>query len=98
MIHLCLIHSAPTTSAYKHTDNIYTDHALKALLVNFMVDVGGYGVLGLFVAYNLWYHPTWMAFFVGAVSVEIPRDLSPSRHFPSLTSAWITACPRPFRW
>ena len=61
---------------------MYTDHALKALLVNFMVDVGGYGVLGLFVAYNLWYHPTWMAFYVGAVSVEIPRDLfSPSTLF-----------------
>jgi hypothetical protein len=54
---------------------MYTDHALKALLVNFMVDVGGYGVLGLFVAYNLWYHPTWMAFYVGAVSVEIPHVL-----------------------
>ena len=50
----------------------------QALLANFMVDVGGYGVLGLFVAHNLWFQPTWMAYAVGAVRPSPLPLASPS--------------------
>ena len=37
--------------AFQHTMDPVTAHAQSQLLINFCIDVGGYGVLGLFVAW-----------------------------------------------
>jgi hypothetical protein len=45
--------------------------AISHLILNFTIDVGGYGVLGLFVAYQLWTRSSWKAYFLGFVIIGI---------------------------
>jgi hypothetical protein len=45
--------------------------AQSQLLINFCLDVAGYGVLALFVAWGLWTRSSWAAFAIGAVVIGI---------------------------
>lgn len=50
----------------KHKPQVY---ALGGLIRNFVLDVGGYGVLGFFVAYKLWTEASWFAYWIGLVCI-----------------------------
>lgn len=41
------------------------------LILNFTMDVGAAGILGLFVAWMMWTQPTWLAFLLGFVVIGI---------------------------
>jgi hypothetical protein len=43
--------------------------AQSQLLINFCIDVAGYGLLALFVAWGLWARSSWVAFWVGALVI-----------------------------
>lgn len=66
--------NAPFDSFTIPTDAL-TANAQSHLILNFCLDVGGYGVLGLFVAWMLWKRASWTGFWIGAVAIGI-ADLS----------------------
>jgi hypothetical protein len=43
--------------------------AQSQLLINFCIDVAGYGLLSLFVAWGLWARSSWLAYAVGALVI-----------------------------
>lgn len=45
--------------------------AQAQLLVNFCLDVGGYGVLALYVAWELWTRPGWRPYMVGLIVIGL---------------------------
>jgi hypothetical protein len=62
--------NAPRT-AFQHTTDAGTAHAQAQLILNFCIDVGGYGVLGLFVGWMIWAHASWVGYFIGVVVIGI---------------------------
>jgi hypothetical protein len=52
------------------TDKV-TLNALSHLFGNFVVDVGGYGVLGIIVAWMIWKQGSWLGYLIGAVAIGI---------------------------
>lgn len=58
-------------ATFVHTTDAVTAFAHGQLIVNFAVDVGGYGVLGLFVAWMLWTRASWLAYFMGLLLIGI---------------------------
>lgn len=62
--------NAPRT-AFQHTTDAVTAHAQAQLLLNFCIDVGGYGVLGLVVAWQIWARASWSAYFIGVFIIGI---------------------------
>lgn len=60
----------PRTSFVLSTDAA-TLYAQGQLLVNFVVDVGGYGVLGLVVAWLIWARGSWLGYGIGTVIIGI---------------------------
>ena len=65
---------APIGSFQYPTDEV-TAYAQSHLILNFVLDVGGYGVLGLFVAWLIWHRASWTGYFIGLVAIGI-CDLS----------------------
>jgi len=61
---------APRT-AYVHTADAATAFAQGQLLLNFCIDVGGYGVLGLIVAWLILNRASWTAYFIGVFVIGI---------------------------
>lgn len=57
--------------AFQHSTDPMTSNVHAHLLVNFTTDVGGYGILGLFVAWALWKTRSWSAYFIGLVVIGI---------------------------
>ena len=57
--------------AFQHATDVMTANVHAHLLLNFTIDVAGYGVLGLFVARSLWKNATWQAYFIGLVVIGI---------------------------
>jgi hypothetical protein len=47
--------------------------------LNFCIDVGGYGVLGLFVGWMIWAHASWVGYFIGVVVIGIGEPFPTSR-------------------
>jgi len=45
--------------AFQHTADALTANVHAHLLGNFVLDVGGYGVLGLFIAWGIWKRGSW---------------------------------------
>lgn len=41
------------------------------LILNFTMDVGAAGILGLFVAWAMWKQPSWLAFWLGTVVIGV---------------------------
>ena len=57
------------------TTDAMTAHMQKNLLLNFCLDVGGYGVLGLILAWAIYKRGSWMAYLLAIVVIGI-ADLS----------------------
>jgi len=60
----------PRTSYVNTTDEI-TAFAQGKLLLNFSIDVGGYGVLALIVAWLILNRASWSAYFIGVFVIGI---------------------------
>ena len=58
-------------AAFQHSTDAMTAHAQGQLLVNFCIDVGGYGVLGLFVGWLIWAQASWLGYFIGVFVIGI---------------------------
>lgn len=58
-------------AAFQHASDPATLFAQSQLLVNFCIDVGGYGILALWVAYALWKQRSWQAYWIGVVVIGI---------------------------
>ena len=58
-------------SAFQHTPDAVTAFAQGQLMLNFCIDVAGYGVLGLVVAWLIWTQASWLGYFVGLVIIGI---------------------------
>ena len=58
-------------SAFVHTTDPVTAYAHGQLLLNFCIDVGGYGVLGLVVGWMIWSRASWVGYFIGLVIIGI---------------------------
>lgn len=56
---------------FQHATDLLTLNAHKHLLLNFCIDVGGYGVLGLFLSYIIYQKGSWMAYFIAIVVIGI---------------------------
>lgn len=74
-------------SAFQHTTDAVTANAQAHLLLNFCIDVAGYGVLGIVVAWLLWKRGSWLGYFLGTVIIGI-CDLA---FFFSLVTSGIIA-------
>lgn len=57
------------------TNDAMTANLQKHLLLNFCLDVGGYGVLGLILAWVIYKRGSWVAYFIALVAIGI-ADLS----------------------
>lgn len=62
--------NAPRASYVHATDGI-TAFAQGRLLLNFCIDVGGYGILGLAVAWLILNRSSWAAYFIGVFVIGI---------------------------
>ena len=62
--------NAPRAS-YVHATNGITAFAQGQLLLNFCIDVGGYGILGLAVAWLILNRASWAAYFIGLIVIGI---------------------------
>ena len=60
---------------FEYATDAGTAFAHSQLILNFCLDVGGYGVLGIFIAWMIWAHASWMAYLIGLIAVGI-ADLS----------------------
>lgn len=58
-------------AAFVHTTDAITAFAQGQLLLNFCIDVGGYGVLGVVVAWMILNSASWAAYFIGLVVIGI---------------------------
>ena len=58
-------------SAFQHTSDTLTANVQAHLLLNFCIDVAGYGLLGLGVAWYLWKKGSWIAYFIGVVIIGV---------------------------
>lgn len=63
--------------AFLHTTDTLTANVHAHLLLNFCLDVGGYGLLGLAIGWALWKRPAWgwPAYLLGLVVIGL-GDLS----------------------
>jgi hypothetical protein len=52
-----------------------TAYGQSHLILNFCLDVGGYGVLGIFVAWMIWKKSSWTGYLIGLIVIGI-ADLS----------------------
>lgn len=75
-------------AAFQHTTDPMTANVHAHLILNFCLDVGGYGLLGLAVARSLWRRGSWEAYLVGLVVIGV-ADLA--FLFSQVTSGIITA-------
>jgi len=58
-------------AGFQHATDALTSNVHSHLLLNFTTDVGGYGVLGFFVAWALWNRESWEAYWVGVIIIGI---------------------------
>ncbi|WP_345816665.1 hypothetical protein AAGS40_27185 (plasmid) [Paraburkholderia sp. PREW-6R] len=58
-------------SAFVFPTDPTTAHVHTNLILNFCIDVAGYGVLGIFVSWLLFKRASWLAYFMGVVLVGI---------------------------
>ena len=57
------------------TNDAMTANLQKHLLLNFCMDVGGFGVLGLMLAWLIYKRGSWVAYFIALIAIGI-CDLS----------------------
>ena len=63
--------SAAPRETFQHATNGMTANAQAHLILNFCIDVAGYGVLGLVVGYLIWFRGSWTAYFLGLIIIGI---------------------------
>ena len=63
--------SAAPFSAFAFPTDPVTMHVHANLILNFCFDVAGYGVLGIFVAWQVLRRASWIAYFLGVFLVGI---------------------------
>ena len=63
--------SAVPRSAFIHATDPATLFAHGQLMLNFCIDVGGYGVLGFFVAWLILRRASWVGYFLGLIVIGI---------------------------
>lgn len=63
--------SAVPRAAFVHATDPATLFAHSHLILNFCIDVGGYGVLGLFVAWMIIHRASWTGYVLGLVVIGI---------------------------
>ena len=66
--------NAPFEAIQISADTI-TANAQKHLILNFCLDVGGYGVLGIILAFLIYKKGSWSAYFIALIAIGI-CDLS----------------------
>ena len=57
--------------AFQHATDALTANVHAHLILNFCLDVGGYGVLGLFVAWMIWKQGSWLGYVIGLIVIGI---------------------------
>lgn len=57
--------------AFVHTTDAVTANVHAHMIVNFCVDVGGYGVLGLVAAWLVWKQASWLGYLLFVVIIGI---------------------------
>ena len=62
-------------SGFRFPTDALTANAQSHLILNFCLDVGGYGVLGVLVAWMIWRRASWTGYLIGLVAIGI-ADLS----------------------
>lgn len=62
-------------SGFQFPADPLTANAQSHLILNFCLDVGGYGVLGVIVAWMIWARASWTGYLIGVVAIGI-ADLS----------------------
>jgi len=63
--------SAVPRAAFVHATDPTTLFAQGQLVLNFCIDVGGYGVLGFFVAWMIHRRNSWVGYLIGVVAIGI---------------------------
>ena len=63
--------SAVPRAAFVHASDPVTLFAQGQLILNFCVDVGGYGVLGFFVAWLILKRASWIGYLLGLIVIGI---------------------------
>ena len=59
-------------NSFQHADNESTKFAHSQLILNFCLDVGGYGFLGVAVAGMLWFNQSaWIAYAIGTFVIGV---------------------------
>lgn len=58
-------------SAYQYPTDAVTSNVQGHLALNFAIDVGGYGLLGLAVAWMIWKQGSWVAYLLGVVVIGV---------------------------
>lgn len=56
---------------FQNTTDATTALAHKQLILNFAIDVGGYGILSLVIAYQIWKKSSWLAYWIGVIVIGI---------------------------
>lgn len=56
-------------AGFQFASDAMTAHAQAQLIVNFCIDVAGYGVLGLIVAAMIWRKGSWAAYFIALIAI-----------------------------
>ena len=54
---------------FRHASDNLTLNAHKHLLLNFCLDVGGYGVLGLYLSWEIYKRGSWNAYFIALIII-----------------------------
>lgn len=57
--------------AFQHVTDAITNHAQVQLLLNFVIDVGGHGVLAVALGWLIWKRASWAAYFIGVFVIGI---------------------------
>lgn len=55
--------------AFQHATDVLTANVHAHLILNFCLDVGGYGVLGLFVAWMIWKQGSRVGYLIGLIGI-----------------------------
>ncbi|MEI7525839.1 MAG: hypothetical protein WCJ95_15965 [Mariniphaga sp.] len=63
--------SAAPRAAFQHSTDAMTLNVQAHLILNFCIDVAGYGLLGLAVAYYIWTRGSWIAYFLGVIIIGV---------------------------
>ncbi len=62
---------AMARDAFVHATDAATLFAQGQLILNFCIDVGGYGVLGFFVAWMILRQASWTGYLIGVVAIGL---------------------------